>query len=740
MFETFYKLNDNPFRLTPDPKFCFRHPGHEQAYAYLQYALRLGEGFILVTGRPGIGKTTLAEVFLAELEFTEVVAARVASVNVEAADLMRVVAYAYGIDAEGLDKATTLVRLKQFFVEQTESGKRVLLIVDEAQGLPYPALEELRLLADLQMDSLPLVQLFLVGQEKLHDLMQEPAMEQFQQRVIGACHLEPLCLADSRAYMEHRLRKANWKGDPELSGEAVLEIYRFSKGVPRHINKICTRLLLGGFMEKKHKLDRSDVLGVADALRVERLAPLGDKQAAAVDVKDTELLPELENGTLTIADLALRADPEQPPLPASPTTPEVVTEVEKRAGPRHTKQVTANRRGRNVQRQHPERVSIPSWQPNPEPRTDLWNRFPGRAFVRVKERATEAARQLDISGLGAKLLHYRKEIEQKFENHTWFEGKIGMWVGAAATVALALTLLLNSAEEDVGSHSVMLEEYPEAAGVAREFESASFETVEYKPVASGVEGHTDDSWPTYKAELLQHGDMVTGSPVQNPALITPEEEPEPATLSPYTTVVLVQDTAGTVEEIQPPEPSVEQESNLATEEAVQADNVSEVVAFVESSEPEPVSSEDRIIELLSLGQRALRSDRLLIPPDNNAYQYYQRVLELEHGNSAALFGMDQIVARYVSLGETALGRQDKDRVKRYIARGYRVIPGDSRLMALQDSVDALDAPKVQVDVQQHPVGKAEKKEKNLLSRLKAFFSKSQTADETNEVPVEDLSY
>jgi type II secretory pathway predicted ATPase ExeA len=342
MFEAFYNLSDNPFRLTPDPKFCFRHPSHDRAYAYLQYALRLGEGFIMVTGRPGIGKTTLVQVFMGELELTKVVAARVASANAEATDLMRVVAYAYGIDVEGLDKPTILVRLKQFFIEQTQSGKRVLLIIDEAQGLPYPALEELRLLADLQMGSRPLLQLFLVGQEKLRDLMQEPAMEQFQQRVIGVCHLEPLCLADTRDYMEHRLRTADWKGDPELTGDALLAIYQFSKGVPRHINKICTRLLLDGFMEKKHELNRIDVLEVAEALRAERLAPLGGDQAAATGAVDTGLVPELEKGTLTLADLALRADPEQPPLDARPATPEAVAKVEEKTDVRYTKQTAAN--------------------------------------------------------------------------------------------------------------------------------------------------------------------------------------------------------------------------------------------------------------------------------------------------------------------------------------------------------------------------------------------------------------
>ena len=166
--------------------------------------------------------------FLKEIKHSEVVAARVASANVEAADLLRVVAFSYGIDVAGLDKATILLYLEQFFVQQARAGKRVLLIIDEAQGLPHTALEELRLLADLQRDSRPLLQMFLVGQEKLRDLMREPDMEQFQQRVIGACHLEPLDLSETKSYIQHRLRKAGWKGDPLLIGAAVHALYQYS--------------------------------------------------------------------------------------------------------------------------------------------------------------------------------------------------------------------------------------------------------------------------------------------------------------------------------------------------------------------------------------------------------------------------------------------------------------------------------------------------------------------------------
>jgi len=746
----------------------------------------------MVTGRPGIGKTTLTQVFLAELEHTEVVAARVASANVEATDLMRVVAYSYGIDVEGLDKATLLTRLKQYFVEQTQSGRRVLLIIDEAQGLSYPALEELRLLADLQMGSRPLLQLFLVGQEKLHGLMQDPSMEQFQQRVIGVCHLEPLCLADTRAYMEHRLRKADWKGDPELTGEAVLEIYRFSKGVPRHVNKICTRLLLDGFMEKKHKLDRDDVLEVAEALRAEQLAPLGSDQAAATGTVDAGLVPELENGTLTLDDLALRADPEQPPL-VVPVPPEAVTKIEERTDTWYTKQTTVNSgqsgpgaarassrivpgrsgnsgapyrqrsrpspaagRVQRGQRQRPERARIPAWGTSSVPQK-LWERYLANAIAHVKERVTKEGRRIDTPGLSAKLRHYRDKIEQRFENHSWFKGKSGMWFGALALAALAAVLLPDSTEEEVASHhSMMIEDQPETASKTIAADETPLLTAragehnELEPASAESFEDNDELAQRDDAEEASHDETATvaSSVVATVQDVAEEPAPAAAVTAPSVIVASSQPVADAADAIQPPEPVVEQEDTAMTKQAVVTDSKVEVeVAVVEvNSVPRPVSREDRIIGLLSLAQRALRSDRLLVPENNNAYHYYQQVLELEPGNNAALFGMDQIVERYVSLGREALDRQDKDKARKYIARGSRILPGDSRLVALQDSMNAPEESELETEEPETeleappPVVEATPKEKNLFSWFKEVFGEGQTTDQKHEVPVEDRSY
>ncbi len=176
----------------------------------------------MVTGRPGTGKTMLVETFLKGIDTSTVIAKRIAASNYDADDLLRAVAYAYGFDAADMDKATLRHRIQQYFLQQEQAGRRVLLIIDEAQVLQHSALEELRILADLQTQSRQMLQLFLVGQESLQELMSTPDMEQFQHRVIANYHLVPLNLMDSRAYIEYRLLQAGWSGDRVYQRSGVM--------------------------------------------------------------------------------------------------------------------------------------------------------------------------------------------------------------------------------------------------------------------------------------------------------------------------------------------------------------------------------------------------------------------------------------------------------------------------------------------------------------------------------------
>ena len=307
MYKRFYQLVSNPFRLAPEPDFCFSHTGYRRAREYLEFALAQGEGFVMVTGRPGTGKTMLVETFLKAVNPGEVVARRIAVSSYGAEDLLRSVAYAYGIEAAGLDKGTLRHQIQQFFMQQERSGRRVLLIIDEAQTLSHMALEELRILADMQTESRLMLQLFLVGQESLQDLMRIPEMEQFQQRVIANYHLAPLNLEDTRSYIEHRLLQAGWSGDPEFSSAAVLGIYQLSKGVPRHVNKICNRLLLLGFGKGNHTIDEQDVLEISAEMHEERLAPLESNPTPHHDTGNVTNISDIRDNQLSITDLAIRA-------------------------------------------------------------------------------------------------------------------------------------------------------------------------------------------------------------------------------------------------------------------------------------------------------------------------------------------------------------------------------------------------------------------------------------------------
>lgn len=278
MYEAFYKLTDDPFRLLPDPDVCFPHQSCAKAWAYLRYALKRGEGIVVVTGPPGSGKTTLGERLINELDASKTVSVRVVASDLNITELLRRLAYAFGIAAESMDRAMLTHRIESYLTDLERKNRSALVLIDEAQTMSDRTLEALRLLSDLQSPrSRPLLQLFLMGQEELEGVISAPDMEQFQQRVIASCRLRKMGLAETKAYMEYRLDRVNWSGDPSINGQAVQAVFRHSHGLPRHVNKICSRLLLYGCTEEKHQLAESDVLAVVRDLRDELLAPKDDE-------------------------------------------------------------------------------------------------------------------------------------------------------------------------------------------------------------------------------------------------------------------------------------------------------------------------------------------------------------------------------------------------------------------------------------------------------------------------------
>ncbi len=272
MYEVFYKLKAEPFRLSPDHKFCFEHKGYAKARAYMVYAFRRAEGFVMITGRPGTGKTTLIGELVESLPREEVFTANLVCTQLQADDLLKTVAYSFGIGSARIDKAELLQRLNVLLHRWYREGRRALLIVDEAQDLSVSAMEELRLLTNIQIGGQPLLQIFLLGQPELRDMILSPEMEQVHQRIVAASHIEGLLVEETEDYVIHRLQVVGWHGDPAIDRAIFPLIHKFSEGVPRRINLICSRLLLLGCVEQRHAIGVEDVRVVIDELQAEHLA------------------------------------------------------------------------------------------------------------------------------------------------------------------------------------------------------------------------------------------------------------------------------------------------------------------------------------------------------------------------------------------------------------------------------------------------------------------------------------
>src|SRR5680860_1137605 len=277
MYESYYKLRDEPFRLSPDSYYSFKHRSYVQAEGYLRYGVQRAEGIVMVTGVPGTGKSTLVSDLLGDFPPSKLLTGTLVITRLETDDLFRAVAFAFNLSVEGMDRASVLRTLELFLTENAQAGKRALLIVDEAQNISIDGLEDLRLLTNLQKGNRPLLQIFLLGQESLRDKVQDPKLKQLLQRIIAASHLDSLEPDEARDYIEQRLQRAGWQGDPEITDDAFILIHKYSSGIPRRINQLCSRLFLYGSVDEKHVLEAADVQAVLEDFRKELLLPVDEQ-------------------------------------------------------------------------------------------------------------------------------------------------------------------------------------------------------------------------------------------------------------------------------------------------------------------------------------------------------------------------------------------------------------------------------------------------------------------------------
>jgi general secretion pathway protein A len=274
MYDDHYGLSGRPFALTPDPKFWFDTATHRKAMAYLGYGLSQGEGFIVITGDVGAGKTTLVGHLMATIDRERLHVIKLVSSQIEADDMLRMVATGLGVETAGLMKAQLLVAIERGLHAVARSGRRTLLIVDEAQALHTGALEELRMLSNFQAGGHALLQIFLLGQPEFRAALHGgDRLEQLRQRVIAMHHLDPMDADEVEPYVLHRLSLVGWNGSPKFTPDAFAALYRGSDGVPRRLNQLAGRVLLFGAIEQTDVIDAKVVDAVIADITGDMPAP-----------------------------------------------------------------------------------------------------------------------------------------------------------------------------------------------------------------------------------------------------------------------------------------------------------------------------------------------------------------------------------------------------------------------------------------------------------------------------------
>jgi general secretion pathway protein A len=266
MYCELFKLKEPPFRLTPDPQFLFASKQHARAKAYMESTIWLADGFVVITGEIGSGKTTLIESFLAELP-ADIVLAQINQTQLTPVEFLQALLVEFGFKPFRKPKVELLAMLKDFMVEQYAAGKKILLVIDEAQNLSRQVLEEVRMLSGLETKKEKLLRIILAGQPELSRKLDSPRLQQLTQRVRLRFHLGALSKRETHEYIAHRLNVAGAEGRTIFEQAACDIVFRYTGGVPRLVNVLCDTALLCGFAEERSTVDESLIRTAVEELQ-----------------------------------------------------------------------------------------------------------------------------------------------------------------------------------------------------------------------------------------------------------------------------------------------------------------------------------------------------------------------------------------------------------------------------------------------------------------------------------------
>ncbi len=283
MYKGFYGLKENPFNVNPDPRFLFLTKEIEEALTGLMYGIQTRKGFITLTGEVGTGKTTLINRLLDWLHHRRARTAFLFNSRMNSSQLFDFILAEFDIPCESKSKSQQLLKLNHWLLERYRDGETVVLIIDEAQNLTYPVLEEIRLLTNLETSTEKLLQIVLSGQPELEEKLKLPQLRQLRQRIMLRCRTTPLSEDQTRDYIAERLRIAGASGEPIFSPKTIEAIHVYSMGIPRVINLLCEHSLVNGFVEQQRPIQPKIVEEVAHEFQLDEVEPVAPNGAPKID-------------------------------------------------------------------------------------------------------------------------------------------------------------------------------------------------------------------------------------------------------------------------------------------------------------------------------------------------------------------------------------------------------------------------------------------------------------------------